>query len=69
MRVSGLLAALLMLASAYAAQNVEAMSLEFLEFLELFDVTGAQDGMVELLIEADGAPDAGPPEAGAGEDE
>lgn len=69
MRASSLLPAVLLLASAYAAQNVEAMSLEFLEFLELFDEGGARDGMLELLIEAEGAPDAGPPEAGADEDE
>lgn len=69
MRVSALLPAVLALTVAYAAHAAEAMSLEFLEFLELFDESGEQDGMVELLIEAEGAPDAGAPEAGADKDE
>jgi hypothetical protein len=63
------LAALLIVSVAYAADDPEPLSLEFLEFLELLGAEGAQDEMVDLLIAAEGKAVPDLPEAGANDDE
>jgi hypothetical protein len=64
MRVEILLLILVIATGAFAADKPEPLSLEFLDFL---GENGEQDEMLELLIEAEGAPDPGRPEAGAEE--
>ena len=66
MRVESLLLAIALVAGACAAEELEPLSLEFLEFLG--ENTG-QDEIVDLLIEVEGTPESGRPEAGAEEHE
>ncbi|HEX5057112.1 MAG TPA: hypothetical protein VFX02_11515 [Gammaproteobacteria bacterium] len=66
MRVETLLLTLVIATGVYAADKPEPLSLEFLDFL---GENSEQDEMLELLIEAEGAPDHGRPEAGADEDD
>jgi hypothetical protein len=70
MRASFLLLMIVLITSvAYAADDPEPLSLEFLEFLELIGEEGAQDEMVDLLIAAEGKSVSDLPEAGANDDE
>jgi hypothetical protein len=64
-----LLTALLATSLAYAADDPEPLTLEFLEFLELLGEEGTQDEMVDLLIAAEGKSASDLPEAGANDDE
>jgi hypothetical protein len=64
-----LLTTLLLMSAAYAADDAEPLSLEFLEFLELLGDEGAQDEMVDLLIAAESKSASDLPEAGANDDE
>ncbi len=69
MRARALLLVLTLAASAYAADELKPLSLEFLEFLELLGEDNEQAEMVEFLIVAEGEPEPGTPEAGADNDE